>query len=158
VSFQNLFNPDFLDFIRALNTTKVEYILVGGYAVNLHGYFRGTGDMDIWVKPTRTNYARLVNAFNLFGLSLFDMSEANFLDTRVHDVFTFGRPPVSIDIMTKVRGLDFEHALSGSVEFEVGNNIRVRTIGLADLIKAKQSSGRHKDLDDIAHLTDGEGF
>jgi len=52
VKFQNLFNPDFLDFIQAINLAKVEYVLVGGYSVNLHGHFRGTGDMDIWVKPS----------------------------------------------------------------------------------------------------------
>ena len=112
--------------------------------------------MDIWVKPTKANYAKLVKAFNHFGLAIFDMTEEKFLNTTENDVFTFGRQPVSIDIMTKVNGLDFENTLLGSVEFEVGRNIRVRTIGLSDLINAKNASGRHKDLDDIEHLTKGE--
>ncbi len=69
---QNIFNEDFQDFIIALNTCKVEYILVGGYSVILHGYARTTGDMDIWVNATEENYGRLVKAFALFGLALFE--------------------------------------------------------------------------------------
>ncbi|GAA0526299.1 hypothetical protein LX66_0460 [Chitinophaga japonensis] len=61
----NIFNDDFRDFIQALNNHNVEYIVVGGYAVILHGYRRPTGDMDIWVNPTRENYEKLVKAFCL---------------------------------------------------------------------------------------------
>ncbi len=123
MTFQNLFNPDFVDFIKSLNDKKVEYILVGGYAVNLHGHFRGTGDMDIWVNPTQNNYQNLVNAFYSFGLSIFDMTLEKFLDTTSNDVVTFGRKPVSIDIMTKAKGLTFLKTFEQAVLFEIEKNV-----------------------------------
>jgi len=67
----NIFNDDFRDFIQALNNNEVEYLLVGGYAVILHGYRRVTGDMDIWVNRTKENYSRLTKAFLEFGLPVF---------------------------------------------------------------------------------------
>jgi predicted nucleotidyltransferase len=91
---QNIFNPDFQDFIRSLNEADVKYILVGGYAVILHGYHRNTGDLDIWVERSAENYHKLVRAFQLFGMPVFDMTLSNFLDNTDLDVFTFGRPPV----------------------------------------------------------------
>ncbi len=75
----NIFNDDFKDFIKALNNNKVEYILVGGYAVILHGYNRTTGDMDIWVNQTKENYQKIVKSFHEFGTPVFDMTEENFL-------------------------------------------------------------------------------
>ena len=73
----DLFNQDFQDFIQALNGAKVEYILVGGYAVILHGYSRTTADMDVWVRKTSANYQKLKLAFQLFGAPIF--SEKDFL-------------------------------------------------------------------------------
>ena len=93
----NIFNDDFQDFLKALNEFHVEYILVGGYSVILHGYSRTTGDMDIWVKKTKENYLKIGRAFRRFGMPLFDMTESNFLSNPALDVFTFGRVPVSID-------------------------------------------------------------
>src|SRR5271170_7595954 len=106
----NIFNDDFRDFIQALNNNNVEYILVGGYAVILHGYRRVTGDMDVWVNKTTENYSRLTRAFSEFGLPVFDMTESTFLNTDIADVFSFGRPPISIDIITKLKGVDFDDA------------------------------------------------
>jgi len=71
----NLFNEHFREFIKALNDNEVEYILVGGMAVILHGYIRGTGDMDIWVNKTKDNYRKLVLAYSQFGMPVFDMTE-----------------------------------------------------------------------------------
>ena len=71
-------NDDFVDFLNALKECSVEYILVGGYAVIYHGYNRTTGDLDVWVNPTKENYRKLILAFNKFGLSLFDMTEELF--------------------------------------------------------------------------------
>ena len=76
----NIFNEDFRDFISALNNNEVEYILVGGYSVILHGYSRTTGDMDIWVKKTKENYLKLLAAFNQFKMPVFDMTEKKFLN------------------------------------------------------------------------------
>lgn len=149
----NIFNPDFQDFITALNESNVEYILVGGYAVILHGYSRTTGDLDIWVQPSKDNYERLIRAFQTFGMPLFDMKEDKFLEPDTSDVFTFGRPPVCIDIVTRIKGLDFEEAFQSAQWFEIEEGLEVRGLSLKDLLHSKQSSGRNKDLDDIEHLS-----
>ena len=78
----DLFNEHFRDFIQALNEQQVEYVLVGGMAVILHGYVRSTGDMDIWVNKTKLNYQRLVKAYTQFGMPLFDMTESAFLSDQ----------------------------------------------------------------------------
>jgi hypothetical protein len=104
-------------------------MLVGGYSVILHGYSRTTGDLDIWVERTAANYARLVRAFQVFGLPVFDMSAENFLSRPDLDVFTFGRPPVAIDIITQLKGLDFPEAYAQAPEMEV-NGLLVRLLHL----------------------------
>jgi predicted nucleotidyltransferase len=149
----DIFNEDFQDFIRALNEQEVAYILVGAYSVILHGYARTTGDLDIWVHPTAENYQRLVKAFHQFGLPVFDMTLTKFLQTEDYDVFTFGRPPVCIEILTKVKGLTFETAYEKAEWFEIEENLSVRALRLADLIAAKKAAGRAKDLDDLEHLS-----
>jgi hypothetical protein len=149
---RNIFNEDFRDFISTLNDNDVEYILVGGYSVILHGYLRTTGDLDIWVNKKKENYFKLVKAFERFKMPVFDMSEDNFLKNPALNVFTFGRPPSGIDIMTDVKGLNFTRAFKTSELVEVGN-LKVRLIGLSELLKAKRASGRYKDLDDIDNLT-----
>jgi predicted nucleotidyltransferase len=147
-----VFNKDFREFIHALNDNKVEYILVGGYAVILHGYRRVTGDMDIWVNRTKENYLKLVKAFSQFSMSVFDMTEEKFLDVGSADVFSFGRPPVSIDILTRLKGVEFDDAFLRTMQFDE-NGLIVRFIHLNNLIEAKKASGRYKDLDDIEKLS-----
>ncbi len=148
----NIFNEDFRDFIIALNNNDVRYILVGGFAVILHGHARVTGDMDIWIEPTEENYNNLVEAFKDFGMALFDMTRSNFLATDKFDVFSFGRKPVAIDIMTKVKGLDFNESYIHSEIFN-DDGLLIRTLQFNDLIQAKNISGRRKDMDDIDQLT-----
>ena len=151
----NIFHDDFREFIQALNNQQVDYILVGGYSVILYGYARNTGDMDIWVNPTKENYNRLVKSFQEFKMPVFDMTEDNFLHNNSLDVFTFGRPPVCIDIMKEVKGLRFDQAYqhSGIVETE---GFPIRLVDYRDLIKAKKASARAKDLNDIENLSDKE--
>jgi hypothetical protein len=151
----NIFNYDFRDFIQALNNNKVEYILVGGYAVILHGYRRATGDMAIWVNRTKENYSKLTKAFAEFGLSIFDMTEKKFLDAETVDVFSYGRRPVSIDIITKLKGVEFDDAFFNAMQFDE-NGLLIRFIHLNNLIQAKKAAGRHKDLDDIEKLTSSD--
>ncbi len=147
----NILHEDFIDFIAALNNRQVEYIVVGGYSVILHGYSRTTGDLDIWVNKTNVNYNKLLEAFHDFGLAKFDMTEENFLRNPEIDVFSFGRPPISIDILTKVKGLDFEESHAHSTIVNV-DDLEVRLIDFRDLIQAKKASGRSKDFDDIENL------
>lgn len=137
------------------NTCKVKYVLVGGYAVIYHGYNRTTGDLDIYVERSIKNYNLLCKAFKNFGLALFDMTEENFLDESTFEVFTFGNPPVSIDIITSLKGVLFSQALALS---QIGtiDNISVRVLHKNGLIEAKTKSGRAKDLADIEMLNESE--
>lgn len=148
----NIFNQDFREFIAALNDAGVEYVLVGGYAVILHGYRRTTGDLDIWVNTTKDNYLKLREAFLTFGLPTTDLSEQNFLANEAIEVFTYGVEPVSIDIMKQVKGLDFRQAFESSEVF-IEHELPVRYINYAHLISAKKASGRFKDLDDLEKLS-----
>lgn len=151
--FKNIFNTDFQDLISDFNTFEVEYILVGGYLVILHGYNRTTGDLDLWVNPTMENYLKIIKAFSFFGLPTEAISLDEFLDTVKNEVFTFGVSPVSIDILTSVKGLVFQEAFEQSAWYELEENLSVRGLSKSDLIKAKMASGRNKDLDDIENLT-----
>lgn len=147
----NIFHQDFAEFIAAFNNNKVEYILVGGLAVVLHGYNRTTGDMDLLVNPTKANYLKMMRAFKEFGLPLNSILENDFLNPEEMDVFTFGRPPLAIDLMTKMRGVAFEEAYEQSIEMEI-EGIIIRLLHYNQLIAAKKASGRFKDLDDIEQL------
>ena len=147
----NIFNSDFRDFIAALNNNQVRYILVGGYSVILHGYSRTTGDMDLWVERTKENYLKIKDAFEEFGMPVFDMTEENFLHHPNWDVFTFGIPPVAIDLMIGLEGFNFQEIFDRSVIFK-DDELNIRVIHKNDLIAAKKKAGRSKDLDDLENL------
>lgn len=147
----NLFNIDFQDFLRALRRCEVRYVLVGGYSVILHGYSRTTGDLDIWVERTADNYERLARAFQLFGMPTFDMTAHNFLYNPTLDVFTFGRPPAAIDIITQLKGLDFNNAYGKAADAEV-DGVDIRLIDYEHLLQAKLAAGRPRDQNDIENL------
>ena len=103
----DLFNQDFQDFIEALNKATVEYILVGGYAVILHGYIRSTADMDIWENKTPGNYQKLRKAFSYFGAPIF--SEKEFLGDRFN-VWGIGVEPNRIEVLNNIKGVVFSEA------------------------------------------------
>lgn len=144
----NLFNEDFQDFIRALNNNNVRYILVGGYAVILHGYIRSTADMDIWVNKTKVNYRKLKKALNQFGAPSF--SENEFLGNEFN-VWGLGREPNRIEIMSEVKGLKFNIAYRKSKIYEQ-ENLKIRFIHFKDLLESKKAAGRFKDKNDIEQL------
>lgn len=119
----------------------------------MHGYSRTTGDMDIWVQATSDNYQRLIEAFRVFGMPVFDMTEEKFLALDGNDVFTFGKPPVCIDIITRIKGLAFEEAFVAAQWFELEEGLQVRGLNIRDLLQSKRAANRNKDLDDIENLT-----
>lgn len=151
----NIFNDDFRDFIYALNNHNVEYLLVGGYSVILHGYVRTTGDMDIWVNKTAENYLKVVKAFSEFGMPVFDMTETNFLQNETMDVFTFGRPPACIEILTTLKGIEFNEAIAQALVYE-DDELKIKFLNFNHLIQSKKAAGRFKDLNDIEQLTKEE--
>ncbi len=152
---QNIFNQDFREFIEALNTYNVEYILVGGYAVILHGYLRTTGDLDIWLNRTEANYLKFIKAGNSFGLPTSQLSVDKFLSNFDIDVFSFGRPPMAIDIMLEVKGLNFKESFEKAQIQEV-EGLSVNLIWLPHLITSKRASARGKDLVDVEYLDQEE--
>lgn len=117
----------------------------------MHGYSRTTGGLDLWVGKSAENYERLVRAFQHFGMPVFDMTAPNFLHNPAMDVFTFGRPPVAIDIITELKGLSFAeaHAAAADVEQE---GLTVRLIHYQHLLRAKRAAGRPRDQNDIDNL------
>ena len=147
----DIFESDFNDFISALNMSGTEYMVVGGYAVILHGYYRTTQDLDIWVNKTPENHLKLSKAYAIFGMPLFDMTLENFMGDEF-DVFSVGRAPFQIDMMTKLKGVEFADAIEKAEQKEM-EGLKVRYLNRNDLIKAKTASGRYKDLDDIEKLT-----
>jgi hypothetical protein len=151
IEMPNLFNDDFQDFLRALNKANVKYLLVGGFSVILHGYTRTTGDMDIWVERTEDNYQKLLLAFDIFQMPVFSMTKDNFLSNPDLDVFTFGRQPSAIDVITQLKGLDFAPAYEASVQMVV-DDLELKVIQYKDLLKAKEAAGRPRDQNDIIQL------
>jgi predicted nucleotidyltransferase len=146
----NIFNDDFKDFILFLNKFEVEYIVVGGYAVIIRGYSRSTGDIDIWVNKTKENFNRLQKTILEFGIPEAAIKENDFFSEEF-DVFSFGKPPYAIEIMTAVKGLEFKATFENATMEQI-NDTPVRIIHLQNLIEAKKASGRNKDLNDIENL------
>lgn len=144
----NLFNLDFVDFLELLDKYQVEYLLVGGYAVILHGYNRTTGDMDLWVKKSSQNYIKLKNVYADFDVPIFSENDFN---SEKFDVWSIGKEPIKIEILTDVIGLVFDESFKNCNWFEL-EKFKVPFIDFEDLIKTKMASGRYKDLADIEQL------
>lgn len=148
----DIFNQDFLEYIECLNKHNVQYLLVGGLAVNLHGYRRATGDMDIFVNPTRENHEKLKKTHVDFGLHMGEMAFLeNFLNTNKYDVYTFGVSPCQIDVMTHCKGIVFEEVHERAREIVV-ENVPIKVIHYNDLKIAKSTTNRLRDKADIEEL------
>ena len=149
----NIFNEDFQEFLLALNKSKVKYVLVGGYSVIYHGFPRTTGDLDIFTEVSKDNYERLKTAFDLFNMPVFDMTEENFLHNKNMTVFSFGRAPVSIEILKEISGISFHEVYAKAVDTNF-ENIPLKIINIKDLRINKKASGRAKDINDLENLPD----
>jgi hypothetical protein len=130
-----------------LNSTGVEYLLVGGYAVGIHGYIRATNDLDIWVNSTPENARRVQTALRDFG---FAAAEADLFVTP-GNVVRMGVPPLRLEILTSASGVAFDSCYA---EREVVNidGLMVPVISLARLRQNKAAAGRAKDLADLENL------
>ncbi len=141
--------PDFKEFLALLNSEKIEYLLVGGYAVSYHGYPRPTGDLDVWVNPRPDNADKLVKVLADFGFGSAEATPALFLTPG--RVVRMGVPPLRIEIINKVSGLDFPPSYARGVE-AILDGVPVRVMALDDLIVNKRAAGRAKDANDLKHL------
>jgi hypothetical protein len=141
--------PDFKEFLRLLNSNGVEYLVVGGYAVGYHGHPRTTGDMDIWVRVSHENAARVVEALREFGFGQTELDTALFLATD--QVIRMGVPPMRIELLTSVSGVEFDTCYARRVVAEV-DGVQTGLLSLEDLRTNKRAAGRAKDLGDLEAL------
>ena len=144
-----LLTDDFKEFLQWLTASHVDYLLVGGYAVGLHGYPRATIDLDVWVRATPENATRIVEALRGFGFDSMAIAPDLFVNPR--SIVRFGVPPFRIEIMTSIDGVDYDGCRARAVEFDV-EGLAVPTIALSDLRVNKRAAGRHKDLADLENL------
>jgi hypothetical protein len=144
-----MLNEDYKDILRAFVDEKVEFLLVGAYALAAHGYPRATMDMDLWVKRSSGNAEAVLHALRRFGAPLQNLSKADLMENDT--VFQIGVAPRRVDIITTASGLDFDDAYSNAVAVDI-EGIEVRIPSVADLIRNKRASGRTKDLADAEAL------
>ena len=141
---------EFKEFLNILNSNKVDYILIGGYAINMYGYSRPTDDIDIWIKMENDNSKKIKQSLIDFG---FDGSnvDADFF-VKNNKMLRIGFAPLRLEIMTTIDGVEFDECFKNSVMKKV-EDIDIRVISLNDLKKKnKKASGRLKDLDDLHKL------
>lgn len=142
-------SQDFKEFIQLLNKNNVKYLVVGGYAVAMHGFPRYTGDIDFWIEAEKENAEKLVKALYEFGFGSLDISINDF--TKQNSVVQLGFPPERIDLITSVDGLTFEECWKEKKEV-VSDEILIDYISLNHLRINKAASGRDKDLLDLKNL------
>jgi hypothetical protein len=144
-------NEDFVDIAKGFVDNGVDFLIVGAYALAAHGFPRTTGDIDLLVRPTPENAARVFRALADFGapVAAHGVTQRDF---EVEDkVYQLGLPPRRIDILTSISGVSFDEAAEEAIEGNLGP-VRVRFIGKAAMARNKLASGRPKDLADAELL------
>lgn len=140
---------DFIDFVNLCNKYEVEYLVIGGYAVSIHGYPRSTKDLDICIKVSEENALKMVKVINDFGFASLKLTKEDFLK---RDFITqLGHDPVRIDILNDLDGVSFEEAWMNKkiIDFE---DSKINFIGYSELLKVKEKAGRPQDIADISKL------
>lgn len=132
-----------------LNAHRVDYLIVGGYAVAFHGYPRATADIDLWVPMRPETAGRLVTVLKQFGFDVPQLSAEIFM--RPDQVIRLGAPPLRIELLTTIAGVEFD-ACHGRAVWTTFDEVDVPVIALDDLKANKRAAGRHQDLADLDHL------
>lgn len=140
---------DFKEFLKLLNAHRVEYLLVGGYAVGYYGYPRATADLALWIACHSENAEKLVAVLGKFGFGISQLSADIFL--QENEIIRMGVPPMRIELLTTLSGVQFEACYSERV-IDIIDEVEVQIIALENLKLNKRAAGRHKDLDDLEHL------
>ena len=147
----NFLFPSHKALLIELIKAKIDFILVGGYAVIFHGYLRTTGDMDLWLKPDNSSRDKLLPLLKKTGIVEADLSVFKDLDFNKMIAFHLGQSPERIDFLTKLSGLNFDDAYKYSSILPLGE-YEVHVLKLTDLILNKLSSNRMKDKADVEEL------
>ena len=142
-------NADYIDMLKCLNKAGVDYILVGGWAVNMYGYIRATVDLDIWILADAGNAKKVYAAVAEFGAPVSEMKPEEFAQYGM--IFQIGVAPCRVDIISKISGVSYADAVTRAVPKTI-DGIPVRIISRKDLIANKKASGRAKDLADVEVL------
>ncbi|MGH3087281.1 MAG: nucleotidyltransferase domain-containing protein [Rubrobacteraceae bacterium] len=144
-----ILSPDFSKFIESLNGNDVRYLVVGGYAVALHGHPRYTKDMDVWIGRDEDNAARMIEALEDFGFGSLGLEAGDFLTPD--RIIQLGYAPNRIDILTTLAGVEFDVCYESRVEVDLGESA-ANFINLENLKRNKRASGRYQDLADLEML------
>ncbi len=142
-------DKDFKEFIELLNEHKVKYLIIGGYAVNFHGYPRYTKDIDFWLWMTKSNINNLIKAIKEFGFGSLNLEVEDFMTPE--NIVQLGYEPYRIDLLVDVEGVDFEECFERRTEAEL-DGTGLKFLSLQDLITAKKNAGRLQDLADAEQL------
>lgn len=138
--------PDFNEFIGSLNAHGVEFLIVGAYALAVHGAPRFTGDLDVLIRPTVENAARLLTAVRAFGFPVQSLRPEELVEPR--RMLQMGVEPVQIHVMTAISGLSWDEASAGRVMARIGDH-EAPFLGRDAFLRNKRAAGRLKDLADI---------
>lgn len=144
----NIFLDEHKKFLLLLLKHQVEFILIGGYAVILYGYERGTGDMDIWLKPDNANRDKFIEALAEHGINQDDLASVKKMDFTQVRVMHIGEKPTKIDFLTKVQGLQFSDADTSKKMIPLGDFL-IPVIDYDHLIQIKMIAGRPQDKADV---------
>jgi hypothetical protein len=142
-------NQDFKELLLAFNAHNVEYLIVGAHALAAHGHVRATKDLDLWVRPEKSNAQRVLQALSGFGAPLSDLTADDL--SKKETIFQIGLPPIRIDIITNIDGVEFEEAWPDRMEALFGN-VRAFVISRHHLITNKKTAARLQDLADVQQL------
>lgn len=144
-----MLNEDYREMLFLLLEEKVDFILVGAYALGVHGLPRATGDIDIWINPDKGNSRRAYKTLIKFGAAVEQISENEFVDKGT--IFQIGVIPRRIDLITEIDGVEFEEAYNEKIFVNV-EGLTIPVISIKKLIQNKLATGREKDKLDAALL------
>ncbi len=145
-------NRDFVEILSALSAEKAEFIVVGAHAMAAHGFPRATGDLDVWVRPTKENAERVWSALAAFGGPLGDLQVADLASKDLS--FQIGVVPCRIDVITQIDGVEFAPARERSGTHDIAGT-PVPVLSMRDLIANKRATGRPRALADVVWLESG---
>ncbi|MBK6898377.1 MAG: nucleotidyltransferase [bacterium] len=146
-------NRDLIDLLAEFNAQGVEYLVVGAHALAVHGHVRATKDLDVWVRADAANAPRVFEALVAFGAPLQDLTVADLAEPGL--VFQIGVPPLRVDVITAIDGVEFPAAWVDRVQVSL-DGTSVSVISRHHLIENKRASGRLQDLADVERLEAGD--